>query len=100
MNEHHFRRLPVASGSGELAGVVSRRDLMKIFPRPDAEIEAEIRDVLAGIQLSHADGITVSVRKGVATLTGVLADKDMLPVAARLGGGRQPPGRAREPVPA
>ena len=84
MNEHHFRRLPVVSASGELAGVVSRRDLMKVFLRSDAEIGAEIRDVLAGVLLEGADGITVSVRDGVATLTGAVADKDMQAAAARL----------------
>ncbi len=84
MNEHHFRRLPVVGGSGEIAGVVSRRDLMKVFLRSDAEIEAEVRDVLASILLEQADGVTVSVREGVATLTGVLTDKDMLAVATRL----------------
>ena len=84
MNEHHFRRLPVVSASGELAGVVSRRDPMKVFLRSDAEIEAEIRDVFAGVLLEDADGITVSVRDGVAILTGAVADKDMQAAAARL----------------
>jgi len=64
MNAHHFRRLP-AVGPGELTGVVGRRDLMGVFLRPDAEIGAEVRDVLAGIPLEHAGGITVSVREGV-----------------------------------
>ena len=84
MNAHHIRRLPVVDGSGDLVGVVSRRDLMKVFLRPDTEIEAEIRDVLAGILLDNADGITVSVRDGVVTLTGTLAGKDTLPVMTRL----------------
>jgi CBS domain-containing protein len=84
MNAHHIRRLPVVNGSGELVGVVSRRDLMKVFLRPDTEIEAEVRDVLTGILLEDAGGITVAVHEGVVTLTGVLADKDMIPVATRL----------------
>ena len=84
MNARHIRRLPVVDGSGELIGVVSRRDLMKVFLRPDTEIEAEVRDVLTDILLEGSGGITVAVHEGVVTLTGVLTDKDMIPVATRL----------------
>ena len=84
MHARHLRRLPVVGGSGELIGVVSRRDLMKVFLRPDTEIEAEVRDVLTDILLEGSGGITVAVHEGVVTLTGVLADKDMIPVATRL----------------
>ena len=84
MNARHIRRLPVVGGSGELIGVVSRRDLMKVFLRPDTEIEAEVRDVLTDILLEGSGGITVAVHEGVVTLTGVLTDKDMIPVATRL----------------
>jgi CBS domain-containing protein len=84
MNARHIRRLPVVDGSGELIGVVSRRDLMKVFLRPDTEIEAEVRDVLTDILLEGSVGITVAVHEGVVTLTGVLTDKDMIPVATRL----------------
>jgi CBS domain-containing protein len=84
MNAHHIRRLPVVDGSGMLVGVVSRRDLMKVFLRPDAEIQAQVRDVLNGILLADARGITVVVHEGVVVLTGVVTDKDMIPVATRL----------------
>jgi CBS-domain-containing membrane protein len=84
MNAHHIRRLPVVDGSGDLVGVVSRRDLMKVFLRPDAEIEAEIQDVLAAILLEDANTITVSVREGIVTLTGTLADEDTLRLVTRL----------------
>jgi len=84
MNARHIRRLPVVDGSGELIGVVSRRDLMKVFLRPDTEIEAAVRDVLTDILLEGSGGITVAVHEGVVTLTGVLTDKDMIPVATRL----------------
>jgi CBS domain-containing protein len=87
MNARHLRRLPVVDGSGTLIGVVSRRDLMKVFLRPDTEIEAEVRDVLTGILLEGAGGITVAVHEGEVILTGVVTDKDMIPVAARLASG-------------
>ena len=40
MNSHHIRRLPVVDADGKLAGIVSRRDLLGIFLRPDADIAA------------------------------------------------------------
>ncbi len=38
MNVHHLRRLPVVDPDGTLIGIVSRRDLLSVFLRPDAEI--------------------------------------------------------------
>jgi CBS domain-containing protein len=84
MNARHIRRLPVVDDAGALVGVVSRRDLLKVFIRPDADIEAEIADVLASILLESADGITASVREGVVDLTGTVPDKGMVTVATRL----------------
>jgi CBS domain-containing protein len=43
MNAHRIRRLPVVDGSGKLLGVVSRRDLLTAFLRPDDEIAADVR---------------------------------------------------------
>ncbi len=37
------KRLPVVDGRGRLRGVVSRADLLKVFLRPDEEIEEEVR---------------------------------------------------------
>ena len=35
MNTHHIRRLPVIDEDGKLVGIVSRRDLLSVFLRPD-----------------------------------------------------------------
>jgi CBS domain-containing protein len=40
MNGHRIRRLPVVDPSGKLIGIVSRRDLLSVFLRPDEEIAA------------------------------------------------------------
>jgi CBS domain-containing protein len=85
---HHIRRLPVVDNTGKLAGVVSRRDLLSVFLRPDEDIAADVRRVLEEIlpAAGHAD---IMVRNGVVTLTGTLPpaqDKhdDLLPLAIRL----------------
>jgi CBS domain-containing protein len=84
MNGHNIRRLPVVDATGSLIGIVSRRDLLSVFLRPDAEIAAEVKDVISTILLEDADTISVAVRHGVVTLSGTLARKDLTPVAVRL----------------
>ena len=87
MNAHHMRRLPVVNAAGDLIGIVSRRDLMKVFLRPDEEITAEVSDELAQILLDDAGQVTVSVLEGVVTLGGGLDDEDLIPVAVGLASG-------------
>jgi CBS domain-containing protein len=84
MNGHNIRRLPVVDASGELIGIVSRRDLLSVFLRSDEEIAAEVRYTLSTILLDEGDAITVTARHGVVTLSGTLARKDMIPLAVRL----------------
>jgi CBS-domain-containing membrane protein len=84
MNGHNIRRPPVVDGSGELIGIVSRRDLLSVFLRSDEETAAEVREAISTILLDEGDAITVTARHGVVTLSGTLAGKDMIPVAVRL----------------
>ena len=84
MNAHHIRRLPVVNAAGDLIGIVSRRDLMKVFLRPDEEITAEVSDVLGQILLDGAGQVVVSVLDGVVTLGGALDDQDLIRVAVGL----------------
>jgi CBS domain-containing protein len=49
MHAHHVRRLPVVDSDGKLIGIVSRRDLLSVFLRPDAQIAQEVRDLLTEI---------------------------------------------------
>ena len=73
--------------SGKLIGMVSRRDLLSVFLRPDEEIAAEVYGLLTGILLAEPDGVQVTVRDGVVFLAGRLARPDLIPVAERLASG-------------
>ena len=89
MTEHHLRRLPVTDQDGKLVGIVSRRDLISVFLRPDADIAADIRRVLDDILLARPGEADVAVHNGIVTLTGTLDPKagmhgDLIPVALRL----------------
>ena len=84
MNGHHIRRLPVVDPAGKLIGIVSRRDLLSVFLRPDEEIAAEVHGVLTGVLLAEPDGVEVKVSEGMVILSGSLARADLIPVAERL----------------
>jgi CBS domain-containing protein len=89
MTERHVRRLPVTDEKGKLVGIVSRRDLISVFLRPDAAIAADIRRVLGDILHARPGEADVAVHNGIVTLTGTLDPKagmhgDLIPVALRL----------------
>jgi CBS domain-containing protein len=89
MSTHHLRRLPVVDSDGKLIGVVSRRDLLSVFLRPDDAIAADVRRVLEEIMLAEPGETDVAVRNGIVTLTGTLKPatrehQDLIPLAIRL----------------
>lgn len=87
MSAHHARRLPVVDSSGVLVGIVSRRDLLSVFLRPDPQIARQVGEILTELLPGGPIGIEVSVRNGVVTLTGQpepAAEEDVMPVALRL----------------
>jgi CBS domain-containing protein len=85
MNTHHIRRLPVVDEDGKLVGVVSRRDLLSVFLRPDADISHDARQVLTELPLADPKDVIVTVKHGVVTLTGTMpSEPDLLPLTLRL----------------
>jgi CBS-domain-containing membrane protein len=87
MNTHHIRRLPVVDEDRKLVGIVSRRDLLSVFLRPDADILHDVGQVLDEIPVTDPKDVTVAVRHGVVTLDGtVRADMhhDLIALALRL----------------
>ncbi|HEV2259990.1 MAG TPA: CBS domain-containing protein [Streptosporangiaceae bacterium] len=89
MNGHHIRRLPVVDKDGKLVGIVSRRDLLSVFLRPDADIIHDTRQVLDEIPVADPKNIIVTVHHGVVSLTGTMRPEpgdghDLIPLALRL----------------
>jgi len=65
-----IRTLPVVD-RGQLVGVVSRHDLLRLFDRPDSEIRTRVQQVLADPLWSPAEhSAEFTVRDGVVTLSG------------------------------
>ena len=87
MNTHHLRRLPVVDEHGKLVGIVSRRDLLSVFLRPDEEIIHDVRQVLEEIPVADPEDVTV--RHGVVILTGTMLSEpgdrhDLVPLALHM----------------
>ena len=90
-----IKRLPVVEAGttfgggvgGNLIGIVSRRDLLSVFLRPDEDIAGDVREMLAQLPQADPGGVTVAVRNGIVTLAGPLGsaeEHDLIRVAGRL----------------
>jgi CBS domain-containing protein len=84
LNSHHLRRLPVVGPDGQLLGIVSRRDLLCVFLRPDEEVAAEVRAALADVLLADPAAVRVRVSQGLVSLSGHIAEAGQIAMATDL----------------
>ncbi|WP_199547240.1 CBS domain-containing protein [Streptomyces sp. N35] len=85
MAVHGVERLPVVDDEARLVGIVTRRDLLQIFLRPDQEIHREVvEEVLVRALWLSPRALDVSVHDGVVTLAGQLERRSELPVAVHM----------------
>jgi CBS domain-containing protein len=84
MNDRHIKRLPVVDSSGTLIGIVSRRDLLSVFLRPDVDIAADVHAIVVGVLPDDSSAVSVSVSDGVVTLAGSLGQPGHAAAAIRL----------------
>lgn len=83
--EAGVRRLFVMDGDGALVGVLSRRDLLKLYLREDDELRTTIRDEIFGRTLwVDPDTVDVEVTDGVVTLQGQLERQSEIDIADHL----------------
>lgn len=85
METQSVKRLPVVDEADRLRGIVSRRDLLRVFLRRDDAIRDEIAgDVLRRTLGLAASDVTVEVREGKVTLGGSVPVELLIPVIERL----------------
>ncbi|WP_438297026.1 CBS domain-containing protein [Streptomyces sp. HUAS TT7] len=85
MDRHKVKRLPVVDETGQLVGIVSRSDLLRVFLRQDTAICEEItREVLHRVLRVGPGAVGVTVADGVVTLRGRVTSKSLIPIAVRL----------------
>ena len=71
MDDERVKRLPVVDELGRLVGIVTRSDLLRVYLRPDAEIERDVvDDVLGRVLLVERGTVNVKVYDGAVTLVG------------------------------
>jgi len=87
MDTRRVRCLPVVDREGALVGIVSRRDLLSVFLRPDADIAADVRALFTHLLLTDAVKVGVTVKEGVVVLAGQVGEleqPDLIIIAKRL----------------
>ncbi|MFK0253909.1 CBS domain-containing protein [Streptomyces sp. NPDC090445] len=80
MTRRGIERLPVVDVEDRLVGIVTRRDLLRMFLRPDAEVRRRVRDVLGYVLGGAADDVDVRVVDGIVTLDGSVPLRSRLDV--------------------
>jgi CBS domain-containing protein len=82
MERQHCVCLPVIGPSGELAGTVTARDLLRVFLRSDSQIRDDVLlEIRAGGFAAAGSSVTADVEDGVVTVSGKVQRKSMLPLA-------------------
>jgi CBS domain-containing protein len=85
MDKHRVTCLPVVDEDGMLRGIVSPRDLLRVFLRPDAEIRDDIYGEVLGRSLgTNPVLVNVNVCNGMVTLTGEVERRSMIPLVLPL----------------
>ncbi|MFS8204727.1 CBS domain-containing protein [Streptomyces sp. CWNU-52B] len=85
MARRRVERLPVLDEEDRLVGIVTRRDLLQVFLRPDREIRQEVIDeVLVRALWLAPQTVDVSVTEGVVTLTGHMERKSETEIAVSM----------------
>ena len=85
MERERVKRLPVVDRRGRAIGIVSRRDLLRVYLRDDEAIRDEIRNqVLRQTLWIDPDTIDVSVAQGVVVLIGRADRRSTAQIIVRL----------------
>ena len=82
--EKKVRRLFVVDTDDHLVGVVSRRDVLGTFLRPDSEIRTDIQETLNVTFGAEAERMTTRVTDGVAIVDGGLERRSQTALVVRL----------------
>ncbi|MEE4418275.1 MULTISPECIES: CBS domain-containing protein [Streptomyces] len=85
MSESGVERLPVVDEEARLVGMVTRRDVLQVFVRTDAEIRDEVVDeiVVRSLWLSP-QSVDVAVHDGLVILSGRLENSGTAALAVRM----------------
>jgi CBS-domain-containing membrane protein len=84
MHTARVKRLPVVDQTGQLLGIVSRADLLKVFTRPDEAIRNEIiSEVIVGDFMMNPSRFVIDADDGVVMLEGKAERRSLIPSLVR-----------------
>jgi CBS-domain-containing membrane protein len=84
MHTARVKRLPVVNERGQLLGIVSRADLLKVFTRPDEAIRSEIiNKLIVGDLMMNPNRFLIHVNDGVVELEGKSELSSLIPYLVR-----------------
>lgn len=87
MDAEHVKRLPVVDEHGHLAGILSRRDLLRVYLRNDRAILDEVtNEVLLRSLWIEPGTVSVEVERGVVTLAGTVDRRSTVPLVVHMVG--------------
>lgn len=79
------KRVPVVDPDGVLVGVISRRDVLSVYLRPDADLAAEIQSEVLQKMMSLAPSqMSVEVDNGIVTLCGKVKRQSQIDIITSL----------------
>ncbi|MET9492958.1 CBS domain-containing protein [Nocardia sp. NPDC006630] len=82
---HGVKQLPVVDADGKLVGIVSRKDVLSIHRRSDADLATEIRaDILTRAMCVPPADVSVEVTEGIVSLQGKVERQSMIDIITRL----------------
>ena len=81
MEEHRVKRLPVIGADRRLVGIVSRRDILRIFLRADDELLDDVRTLLVDDFWIAPEGWDIQVTNGTVRLSGRMANRSTVRIA-------------------
>lgn len=81
LEAHRIKRMPVVDATGRLAGIVSRRDLLRVFLRSDEELTEEVRSLLVDSFWIDPQGWSVQVSDGRVLLSGRMDRRSTVRIA-------------------
>jgi len=85
MQESNVRRLVVVDERGNIAGVVSRSDLLQVFLRTDQDLRSElVQRLVPAVLPTNAGAVHVDVESNVITLTGEVDRRSDVDILGRL----------------
>jgi CBS domain-containing protein len=72
MESARVKRVPVVDADGRIVGIVSRRDLVRLYTRSDADIRTAVTNGVLRSLWIDPDLLGIQVRDGVVTMSGHL----------------------------